>query len=100
MAWIVDEVAKVLIGIMIGVFLKKARRIVAEKQCMITGCTGVAQKRGVCLSCYARAKELVSAGETTWDRLAERGLVSAEADSFDSAYERAMDDNYQPKEYD
>ena len=65
-----------------------------ERQCMITGCSAyrVSYGRGLCMSCYKRAKAKVDTGETTWDKLVERGLCETQTSPFDSAYDKAMED--------
>lgn len=47
-------------------------------KCLITSCLNTsapALKRGLCMTCYSRAKRMVEAGTTTWDKLVEIGLA-------------------------
>lgn len=86
-------IAKAAVGAIGGYFLKRMWRAAVEiKNCMITGCSGIASRRGLCLNCYSRAKKLVESGETTWEKLAERGLCEGKGNPFDDAYTRAMED--------
>lgn len=40
-------------------------------------------KTGLCMMCHSRAKALVEGGATTWERLAELGLVLSAQESND-----------------
>lgn len=96
MEWMLCEAAlRALVGFVVGLILKGMWRAVMEiKRCMISGCGGVASRRGLCLKCYARAKLKVTTGETTWEKLAEKGLAECASDNpFDDAYTKAMEDN-------
>lgn len=43
--------------------------------------------KGLCVKCHSQAKRLVTAGATTWDKLAEMGLVQREKSAFERAFE-------------
>lgn len=66
-----------------------------SKDCMIKGCkrTKAADKRGLCLVCYSKAKALVDEGGTTWEKLEALGLCKEQHDPFGDAYTQAMEDN-------
>lgn len=40
-----------------------------------------ASGKGLCMQCYSAAKKLVDAGKTTWEELAEMGLVATSSES-------------------
>lgn len=64
------------------------------KRCVIPSCPRVAAegRRGLCLVCYSAAKKKVEAHETTWEKLAEKGLCEDMSDNpFNDAYSRAME---------
>lgn len=44
------------------------------------------QTKGLCMSCYSKAKKKVDAGETTWEELADMGLAAKQADPFEQAF--------------
>ncbi len=77
-----------------GYLLKKVMGRFQMEKCTIQECTRVGGRglRGMCMTCYSKAKAKVEAGEVTWKKLAEKGLCKSESDPFDSAYERAMED--------
>lgn len=65
---------------------------IVSKKCMIEGCYfGATGKRGLCPKCYGRAKKIVESGDSTWEKMVERGLCTEERDPFDDAYSRAME---------
>lgn len=94
-----EEALKSLVVLTIGCVFGLIGRVIMivqtgeVRRCMIPGCSSAASQRGLCLKCYSRAKAKVDAGETTWDKLIERGLCEAVKDPFDDAYTRAMEDN-------
>lgn len=59
-------------------------------KCLVSGCSRLENKRGLCLVCYSQAKRKVTAGQTTWEKLADLGLCKPETTPFDDAYTRAM----------
>lgn len=49
-----------------------------SQKCMAPGCEeNAGPARGVCINCYAVAKRLVERHLSTWEELAEEGLVLA-----------------------
>lgn len=60
---------------------------------MIAACPrpeAIALKRGLCMSCYSKAKKAVESGQTTWDALEKMGLCrSYVIDPFTAAFEQA-----------
>lgn len=64
-----------------------------QNKCVIEGCgrpRAEALKKGLCMSCYSRAKKMIDAGKTTWNELENRGLcVTTEAtDPFSVAFNK------------
>lgn len=60
--------------------------------CLTPGCLGrlaPANGRGLCMKCYASAKQAVKSGRTTWDILEEIGLVLRKEDPFTKALNEA-----------
>ena len=59
-------------------------------KCLISGCDTVVAARGLCLPHYQRARDLVTSGRTSWEKLAQLGFVSvprraAACHDFDAA---------------
>ena len=59
-------------------------------KCRMTGCDTVVAARGLCLPHYQRARDLVTSGRTSWEKLAQLGFVSvprraAACHDFDAA---------------
>ena len=57
--------------------------------CMTEGCTVVrySNGRGLCMSCYSKAKKIVEAKKTTWEELESMGMVESKAtDKFTQAF--------------
>lgn len=98
MAWtLFEELMKAGCVFLAGFFLKAvwSATMSEVKRCMIIGCgkftTEGSYSRGLCMSCYKRAKAKVEAGETTWEKLAELELCQAERNPFDDAYSKATE---------
>ncbi len=50
--------------------------MVEEARCLNPQCRRIAETRGLCNSCYATARELVSSKRTTWERLEAEAKVA------------------------
>ncbi len=94
MAWTLFEmVIGALAEMLSSIILKGIWRATMGERCLIKACMRTAGgKHGLCLVCYSRAKKKVDAGETTWEKLEELGLCKGQADPFDDAYTKAMED--------
>lgn len=46
-----------------------------EERCLNPKCHNKAEVRGVCGTCYAKIREMVSKGSTTWEKLEKAGAV-------------------------
>lgn len=91
MAWMLDEILKELVlALLLWLGGKAMTAAGLNENCMITGCRNRGTRRGLCLLCYSRAKKKIDTGETTWEKLIERGLAKDDRDPFDTAYEKAM----------
>ncbi len=58
--------------------------------CVVKSCpkSAAADMKGLCVKCYSQAKKLVSAGETTWEELAEAGLCEQPETPFSKAFKQ------------
>lgn len=61
----------------------------SDKKCLLAGCVRPQYMRGLCMTCYGKAKKKVEAKETTWEKLVKVGMCVSD-DPFDTAYEQAM----------
>lgn len=60
-----------------------------ERKCLTADCRSdkAAGLRGLCMKCYSRAKKLVAGGATTWEELAQLGMVeSKDKDPFETEF--------------
>lgn len=66
-----------------------------SKKCLIPACQKpvAVNCRGLCMKCYSSAKRKVESGASTWDKLAEMGLVEAQEDDFTRAFDKAIKEN-------
>ena len=46
-------------------------------KCLVPGCEKPQKTRGLCVTCYAVARDLVKEGKTTWDKLVESNRALA-----------------------
>lgn len=67
-----------------------------NNKCIIKGCYRTANRNGLCLVCYNRAKKKVMKKETTWEKLEELGLCVQDGNPFDAAFDEVT--NYKPRE--
>ena len=76
-------------------FLKGVLGAFMNNTCLIKSCHRMAacDKRGLCLVCYGQAKKKVDNKQTTWDQLEKMGLCKSEDSPFNSAYDKAVEDN-------
>ena len=59
--------------------------------CMTEGCSAVrySDGRGLCMNCYSKAKAMVTAKKTTWEKLESMGMVESKAtDKFTTAFNK------------
>lgn len=57
--------------------------------CMTAGCHKIrfGDGRGLCMSCYSKAKKMVEDKKTTWEELEQMGLIESKAvDKFTAAF--------------
>lgn len=63
------------------------------KTCLNT--SAPALRRGLCMTCYSRAKRMVEAGTTTWDEIVMMGLALSDSaggvDPFMAAFREAKE---------
>lgn len=57
--------------------------------CLIAKCDKEARWKGLCSACYGQAKQLIDAGETTWEELAALGLAVVPDKPFVVAFKAA-----------
>lgn len=70
------------------------------KKCLVPKCThtlalgGPSVKRGLCVTCYKRAKDMVESGSTTWEKLEAMGLSKSQNDDpFTEAFNNITKEN-------
>lgn len=58
------------------------------EKCLTDGCTTApyAEGRGLCMSCYSRAKSMVTRKQTTWEELEQLGLALPQESKFEQAF--------------
>ncbi len=80
-----------------GFILKGVWDKMMNTVCMVPKCQrlGGVMTKGMCPVCYKQAKEKVTIGATTWEKLAEMGLCKlAEQNSpFNDAYSKATEED-------
>lgn len=57
-------------------------------QCLTEGCGKERKWKGLCRSCYGQALRLIEDKQTTWNELADMGLVLIEDKPFKAAFLR------------
>lgn len=64
-------------------------------KCVVPKCKAMAGNvkdfKGLCMKCYSSAKKMVTAEETTWEQLEEKGLAILSNDPFREAFNDAPD---------
>lgn len=63
------------------------------EKCLTKGCerpSAVVVKTGLCMICHSRAKKMVEAGFTTWQKLTKLGLVRSPDDDMSDPFTRAL----------
>ena len=60
----------------------------STQNCMVPECrrSAAANRRGLCLVCYSRAKAKVASGETTWNEMVSLCLCEEDSEPFDKAF--------------
>lgn len=61
-----------------------------EIKCLIEDCNKEQRWKGLCSACYGQAKQLIDAGETSWEQLAELGLAIIPDKPFVAAFKKKM----------
>jgi hypothetical protein len=61
--------------------------------CKIEGCARqqARGRRGLCLVCYSKAKNMVEKNQTTWDDLVRMGLAESTPTPFEAAFNKAKE---------
>ena len=62
----------------------------AEELCITPDCGKKREWKGLCRSCYGQARHLIDKGKTTWEDLAEMGLIIPDAKPFTALFHRRM----------
>lgn len=64
----------------------------SNKACRTLGCNkiSVTNLKGLCMTCYSKAKKMVESGRTTWEVLESKGLIEGKADPFETAFNKAI----------
>lgn len=57
--------------------------------CIIDKCGKDSRWKGLCSACYGQAKQLIDAGETTWEELGALGLAVIPDKPFVTAFKAA-----------
>lgn len=64
-------------------------------KCLTPRCRNTAgnikEYKGLCPKCHSTAKKMVTAEETTWEQLEEKGLAILSSDPFREAFNDAPD---------